>query len=75
MPIQEKLKQLLKQYGSTPMQLSIANQNGTAWFNSKHLDVLIRDISPREFPVGVTLAELYLQSDILQLNVDAVVIY
>ena len=75
MPIQEKLKQLLKQYGSTPMQLSVVNPNGTAWFNSKHLDVLIRDSSPREFPVGVTLAELYLQSDILQLNVDAVVIY
>ena len=75
MPIQEKLKQLIAQYGSTPMQLSMVNQNGTAWFNSKHLDVLIRDSSPRAFPVGVTLAELYLQADILQLNVDAVVIY
>lgn len=75
MPMQEKLKQLIAQYGSTPMQLSMVNPNGTAWFDSKHLDVLIRDSSPREFPVGVTLAELYLQSDILQLNVDAVVIY
>lgn len=75
MSSQEILKQLLAQYGSTPMQLSVVNGNGTAWFNSKHLDVLIRDSSPREFPVGVTLAELYLQSDILQLNVDAVVVY
>ena len=75
MPIQEKLKQLLQQYGSTSMQLSMVNPNGTAWFDSYHLDVLVRDSSPRDFPVGVTLADLYLQSDILQLNVDAVVIY
>lgn len=71
----EKLKQLLAQYGGTPMQLSVVNDNGTAWFDSYHLDVLIKDSSPREFPVGITLGELYSQAEILQLNVDAVVVY
>ena len=75
MPMQEKLKQLIAQYGSTPMQLSMVNPNGTAWFDSYHLDVLIRDSSPREFPVGVTLAELYLQADVLEVSCDGVVIY
>lgn len=71
----EKLKQLLVQYGGTPMQLSVVNDNGTAWFDSYHLDVLIKDSTPREFPVGVTLGELYSQAEILQLNVDAIVVY
>ena len=71
----KKLKRLLAQYGGTPMQLSVVNDNGTAWFDSHHLDVLIKDSTPREFPVGVTLGELYSQAEILQLNVDAVVVY
>lgn len=71
----DKLKQLLAQYGNTPLRLSMANPNGTAWFDSYHLDVLIKDSTPREFPDGVTLAELHAQADILQLNVDAVVLY
>lgn len=71
----EKLKKLLAQYGSTPMQLSVVNGNGTAWFDSPRLNVLIEDTTPREFPVGITLGELYSQAEILQLNVDAVVVY
>lgn len=71
----EKLKKLLAQHGNIPMQLSIVNPNGTAWFDSYRLDVLIKDSTPRGYPVGVTLNELYLQADILQINLDGATVY
>lgn len=78
MPIRDKLKQ----HGTARVYFTTKNSNGTAWLYSSYsqgalakYQVLIADESPQDYTRGITLAELYLQSDILQLNVDAVVIY
>ena len=78
MPIQD----MLKQHGAARVYFTTKNSNGTAWLYSSYTQgalakyqVLIADESPQDYISGITLAELYLQSDILQLNVDAVVIY
>ena len=72
----------LKQHGTARVYFTTKNSNGTAWLYSSYTQgalakyqVLIADESPQDYIRGITLAELYLQADILQLNVDGVVIY
>ena len=76
------IKAMLKQHGTARVYFTTKNSNGTAWLYSSYTQgalakyqVLIADESPQDYIRGITLAELYLQADILQLNVDAVVIY
>lgn len=78
----DKLKQLLAQHGEVVVYFTAKNSNGTAWLYSAYsqgalakYQVLIRDRTPHVFTDGITLSDLYLQTDILEVSVDGVTVY
>lgn len=73
---------MLARHGEAVVYFTAKNNNGTAWLYSAYsqgalakYQVLIRDNTPQEFTAGVTLSDLYLQTDILEVSVDGVVVY
>ena len=77
-----KLKQLLVRHGDAVVYFTAKNNNGTAWLYSAYsqgalakYQVLIQDSTPQVYTDGITLSDLYLQTDILEVSVDGVTVY
>ena len=76
------IQDMLKEHGAAKVYFTTRNSNGTAWLYSSYTQgalakyqVLIDDESPQDYIGGITLAELYLQTDVLEVSCDGVVIY
>ena len=77
------INDLMREHCNATLQLNTVNSNGTAWFCSDgnlcnegaDYRVLVEDRTPWEFPAGVRLGDLQLQSDLLEVQLDGVTIY
>lgn len=76
------IQELLKQHGKAVVYFTAKNSNGTAWLYSAYsqgalakYQVLIRDSTPHAYVDGITLSDLHLQTDILEVSVDGVTVY
>lgn len=74
--------ELMVKHGHALLVLGTRNSNGTAWFYGadstinlgKDYKVLVDGFSS-SYTDGITLDELYLQFDILEVSVDGVTVY
>lgn len=76
------IQELLKQHGKVVVFFTAKNNNGTAWLYSAYsqgalakYQVLIHDSTPHVYVDGITLSDLYSQTDILEVSVDGITVY